>query len=49
VIVSTVLVLGIVFTANGEILLMRISSRLYLRFAVDNLSIFFLLLISAVW
>ena len=41
-----------VFAAlNGadDVLLLKISSRLYLRFGIDALSAFFLVLISAVW
>lgn len=39
----------VALSGTQDVLLLQISSRLYLRFAVDELSTFFLLLISVVW
>lgn len=43
--------LAVLFAVSGaeEVLLLKISPRLYLRFGVDPLSVFFLVLISIVW
>ena len=51
VIVIITALLSVYVALNGarDTVLLQMGSRLYLRFAVDELSCFFLILISAVW